>query len=343
MRFERSEIKTGLFFVITFGLLLAVVLFLTAPEVFKSLKEFEVFFDNAGGLKTGAAVNIAGRKIGQVVRIESPVPKKLRPTKQPDFEVLAIVRVDAGAKVYRDASARMVAYGLLAEFQIDFVHGNEESGLAEKGTTFIGERDGGVAEVAGKAIKTLEPLAQAAEQTIKDLRQTVGTLNAFFGQGSDLQASITNIRRIGENVGAITTKDGALDQALINLRELTGKLAVDDGPLIQAIVKLKDAIDQVTAKGALTKTVQNLRDASARLDRMLMRVDPDLTSTLRNTNQLTDTLKRQPWRVIFPVTKKYPEDDLPKPPLAPAPGAAKPKAKATPQKPAPRRAVKPQT
>lgn len=305
MRFERTEIKTGIFFVVTFGALLLVVLYLTAPDVFKQRKEFEIFFDNAGGLKPGAAVNIAGRKIGQVISIESPVAKRLRP--KPEMEVLAVLRVDAAAKVYRDASARMVAYGLLAEYQIDFVRGNEEAGLAENGSTFIGERDGSIADAANKAIKTLEPVAEAAEATIKELRVTIGTLNTFFGQGSDLQASITNIRRVGENIGNLTAKDGSLGAALDNIKSLTAKLSADDGSLMQTIGKLKEAADQLIAKKQLQEALGSLRSAAAKADRVIGKIEPQLAATLRNVEQLTDTLKRQPWRVIWPTTKTYPE------------------------------------
>jgi virulence factor Mce-like protein len=337
MKFERTEVRTGIFFVATFGLLLGVVLFLTAPGLFRPLKEFEVFFDNAGGLKPGASVNLGGRKIGQVLEIESPVPKVLRPTQHPDYEVLVKIQVDRNAKVYRDAVARMGANGLLAEMMVDFVQGNEESGLAQRGDTFIGERQPDVGSVAAKAIKTLEPVAAAAESTLKDLKVTISTLNGFFGQGSDLQASIANIRRVGENIAVLTNKDGTLGLALENIRGMTEKLASEDGPLNQTLKKARDAMDQLGKDKALEKTLANAKAATARLNALLGGVQPQLTQTATNVEQLTDTLKRQPWRVIFPVTKKYPEDDLPKPTPTPPP-KAKPK-----PTPAPRKAVRADT
>ena len=319
MKFERTEVRTGIFFVATFGLLLGVVLFLTAPGLFRPLKEFEVFFDNAGGLKPGAAVNLGGRKIGQVLEIESPVPKVLRPTQHPDYEVLVKIQVDKNARVYRDAVARMGAFGLLAEMMVDFVQGNEESGLAQRGDTFIGERQPDVGSVAAKAIKTLEPVAAAAESTLKDLKVTISTLNGFFGQGSDLQASIANIRRVGENIAVLTNKDGTLGLALENVRAMTEKLAAEDGPLNQTLKKARDAMEQLSKDKALQKAIANLRDSSARLESILSDVKPKLSQTATNAEQLTDTLKRQPWRVIFPVTKKYPEDNLPKATPTPTP------------------------
>ena len=331
MKFERTEVRTGIFFIATFGLLLGVVLFLTAPGLFRPLKEFEVFFDNAGGLKPGASVNLGGRKIGQVIAIESPVPKVLRPTQHPDYEVLVKIRVDRNAKVYRDAVARMAANGLLAEMMIDFVQGNEESGLAQRGDTFIGERQLDVSSVAAKAIKTLEPVAAAAESTLKDLKVTISTLNAFFGQGSDLQASIANIRRVGENIAVLTNKDGTLGLALENIRAMTEKLASEDGPLNQTLRKARDAMEQLSKDKALEKTLANMRAATARLESLLAGVQPKLSQTATNVEQLTDTLKRQPWRVIFPVTKKYPEDE------ARNAAATRPAPKPTPP---PRRAVR---
>lgn len=323
MKFERSEVRTGIFFVATFGLLLGVVLFLTAPGLFRSLKEFEVFFDNAGGLKPGASVNIGGRKIGQVLEIDSPVPKALRPTQHPDFEVLVKIRVDSNARVYRDAVARMGSNGLLAEMMIDFVQGNEESGLAERGSTFIGERQLDVSSVAAKAIKTLEPVAAAAEATLKDLKVTIGTLNAFFGQGSDLQASISNIRRVGENMASISSKEGSLGVAMENVRILTERLASDDGPLTQALKKARDAMDQLSKDNALQKTLANIRLVSERLERLLASLQPKLNQTAANAEQLTDTLKRQPWRIIYPTTKQYPEDTA-EPTPSPSPRKAVP-------------------
>ena len=308
MKFERSEVRTGIFFVATFGLLLGVVLLLTAPGLFRSLKEFEVFFDNAGGLKPGASVNLGGRKIGQVLQIDSPVPRALRPTQHPDYEVLVKIRVDSSARVYRDAVARMGSNGLLAEMMIDFVQGNEESGVAERGSTFIGERQLDVSSVAAKAIKTLEPVAAAAESTLKDLKVTIGTLNAFFGQGFDLQASIANIRRVGENFASLSGKDGSLGLALENIRVLTEKLASEDGALSQTLKKARDAMEQLSKDKALEKTLANLRGLTDRADRIISGLGPKLEQSMTNFEQFTDTLKRQPWRIIYPTTKTYPAD-----------------------------------
>ena len=60
MKFERNEISTGLLVLATVGVLVGVVLLLAAPGLFKPLNDYQMFFDNAAGVKPGAPV-LAGR------------------------------------------------------------------------------------------------------------------------------------------------------------------------------------------------------------------------------------------------------------------------------------------
>ena len=41
----------------------------------------------------------------------------------------------------------------------------------------------------------------------------------------------------------------------------------------------------------------------------LDRLGPDLEATLSNAKDFTGTLRTQPWRLIWPTTKKYPEEE----------------------------------
>jgi len=75
-------------------------------------------------------------------------------------------------------------------------------------------------------------------------------------------------------------------------------------------------------------TLQNFRESSERL-KSTMR---DLEPVGRNVSEFSETIKSQPWRLIWPGTKKYAEKATP----APAEGtitvrkSAKPKATASP-------------
>src|SRR4030095_6201453 len=161
MQLQRNEVLTGLLVVATLAVLTGILVLLGAPGLFRPLTTYKIYFDNAAGIKLGAPVLLAGRKIGQVAKLYSPVSKEeseravevgrsLRaaeanatpaPEKAaPRYQVRIDVQVDRNAQLYRDSRARMITLGLLGEGAIDFTEGTESSGRARSGELFAGER-----------------------------------------------------------------------------------------------------------------------------------------------------------------------------------------------------------
>lgn len=314
MTFEKNEVRTGLLVLITLGVLLAVLLVVGAPGLFRKQKNYSIFFDNAAGVKPGASVLLAGRKIGNVITITSPVPTSLRPTKAPEAEVRIQVQLADDAKVYRDATARMSQLGLLGEQVIDFIEGNESSGIAESGYTFLGVRQPDFGESIPKIIRVLEPVASNATLTLDDLRKTISSLNLFFDKGGELQGALAEIKNVGANLAATTAKEGSLGKSLDNIQKLTAGLQDEHGELQTALANLRKTTEQLTADGNLKKTLDNFEAASARANRtmkdanaLVAGITPTLSQAATNFNEMTDTLKRQPWRLVWPGTKKYDE------------------------------------
>src|SRR5262245_52036880 len=151
MNLRSNEIRTGLLVLVTAAVLVAVVLVLSAPGFFYSLNTYYVCFDNAAGVESGTYVFLAGRRVGQVVGLRSPLPVLERPKDHPDYEVLVEVEVAKSARVYRNVHVRMQQYGWFGLQMIDFVEGDEQSGLAPSGTAFVGERVPGIGEVSEQA------------------------------------------------------------------------------------------------------------------------------------------------------------------------------------------------
>src|ERR1700757_3641711 len=148
MQLQKNEIMTGLLVVGTVAVLVFVLVLLGAPGLFRPLVTYKIYVDNAAGIKQGAVVMLAGRKIGQVQKLYSPVSREeerraeeisasVRPpdsnpnvspvpaeTKQ-RFEVRIDVLVDKNAVVYRDCHTRLMQLGLLGEMAIDITAGTE--------------------------------------------------------------------------------------------------------------------------------------------------------------------------------------------------------------------------
>ena len=312
MKFERNEMTTGLLVLTTVGVLLGVILMLSAPGLFHSLNTFEVFFDNAAGVKPGAPVLVAGRKIGQVSTIDSPVVRAKRPAKYPEDEVLITVSIAHNARVYRNATARMQQNGLLGEQVIDFVGGTEDSGVAESGYEFVGERVPDLSSALPRVLAVVEPVASTATLTLGKLNQTIDNLNSVFGQEGELRGALSKLRMTADNLTGITAPDGSLTRSLSNLQEITGKLKSDDGPLFATLNNLQKTTTEINRDDRVQKILVNFEEASSRAaaavsnaNQLIVRLSPTVLSALSNVNQLTDTLKRQPWRVVWPATKKY--------------------------------------
>jgi hypothetical protein len=67
--------------------------------------------------------------------------------------------------------------------------------------------------------------------------------------------------------------------------------------------------NQLTKNDNITVTLANFRDSSEKLKAALAQINPDLEATLRNAKDFTATVRSQPWRLFWPSTKKYPEDE----------------------------------
>ncbi|PYJ37807.1 MAG: hypothetical protein DME81_07355 [Verrucomicrobia bacterium] len=294
MQLQRNEIMTGLLVIGTVAVLAFVLVLLGAPGLFRPLVTYKIYFDNAAGIKVGAPVMLAGRKIGQVQKLFSPVsreederaqkadaelhppepgatpsptPTEAKPN-QPKYEVRIEVQVDKRAAVYRDAHARLMQLGLLGDMAIDITQGTQNSGRAKDGEMFPGERVPDFGEAAAKMLEVIKPVAAEATSTMKDLQNTAQNLSRLTDENSELNLALGEFKTFGEHLVDLTAPDAALSHNNIGV------------------------------------SLQNFRDSSERLKATMNDLDP----AARNIKDFSETVKTQPWRLIWPTTKKYPEE-----------------------------------
>jgi ABC-type transporter Mla subunit MlaD len=303
MQLRRNEILTGLLVLGTVGVIVGTLILLGAPGLFRPLATFRVYFDNAAGIKLGAPVLLAGRKIGQVQKLYSPVsPEEDRraqeaaasirppsanvtptpPTGKPKFEVRVDVQVDKNAHVYHDALVRMITLGLLGEMAIDFTQGTEPSGRAKDGDSFAGERAPDFSEAAAKLLDVVQPVAQEATATMKELQATAQNLSRITDKDSELNQALAQFKSFGENLVEITSDDGALTMSLKNIQKIS---------------------DQLAGNNNIAVTLQNFRHSSEKLKALMRDIEP----VGRNIAELSEAVKTEPWRLIWPSKKKSPE------------------------------------
>ena len=177
MQIHKNELSTGILVLATLAVFVVVIVVIGMPGVIKPLNTYRVYFDNAGGIRPGAPVLLAGREIGKVARLESPVPPEKRPKEHANFEVSIDVQVAKDAALYRNVTARLTQQGLMGQQVIDFVYGDEKTGLAENHTEFVGERVPDVTESVNENIKRLTGPGSDLALTIKNTKEFALMLN----------------------------------------------------------------------------------------------------------------------------------------------------------------------
>ena len=304
MQLQRNEILTGLLVIGTIAVVAFILVLLGAPGLFRPLVTYKIYFDNAAGIKQGAPVMLAGRKIGQVQKLFSPVSPKEEKSAQeadaaihppepnvsptpaetkPRFEVRVDVQVDKSARVYRDARTRLTQLGLLGDMAIDITQGTEGSGRAKDGDMFAGERTPDLGEAAAKMLEVIKPVATEATNTMKDLQQTAQNLNRLTDENSELTLALGQFKTFGTHLVDITAPDSALSLSLTNIQKISTSLSENNN---------------------IEVTLQNLRASSEKLKVTVS----DLGPVGQNLKEFSETIKTQPWRLIWPSTKKYQQE-----------------------------------
>src|SRR3954465_253179 len=282
MQLRRNEVLTGLLVLVTIAVLAFILILLGAPGLFRPLVTYKIYMDNAAGIKQGAPVLLAGRKIGQVDKLFSPVSKEEAgkavaaaealhsgdpsptPADKPKYEARIDVKVDRNALVYRDARTRLITLGLLGEVAIDITQGNESSGRASDGEIFAGERVPDFGESISKMLDIVKPVATEATNTLKELQTTAQNLSRITDESSQLNMGLAQFPPFAETLTSLTARDSSLNVALNNIEKISTDLSSNDNIQI---------------------TLQNFRESSEKLRGVLNdlnQLGPDLKVSSAN-------------------------------------------------------------
>jgi len=316
MNILRNEVRTGLLVVISLSALVAILLFLGAPGVFIPQHTYWIYFQDAASIKPGSPVLLAGRKIGQVRALFSPVPDSERP--DPKLETKIEVQVNSTARIFKHVKAQITQPTMLGDSVIDFSNGDEASGLAQNDASFIGELAPSLSGLAPMVMERLDPVLAKLNGTLDSLQKTSDNLTKLTAQGADLPEAFTEFKQLGMNLNELSGYQGPLRQSLQNIEALTS----DQGKLVQSLNQLAELTGpegslsktfkntekftaELTANNDAAATLRNLRELSENLNRRMTQLGQQFSVIGVNLEQASDTVKHQPWRLIWKSTKEY--------------------------------------
>jgi len=98
------------------------------------------------------------------------------------------------------------------------------------------------------------------------------------------------------------------------------KLMGSDGALNKTLKNAKKVTAELSGNKDIGATLHNLKETSAQLNTTVAALSVQFKQVGQNLTEASDTVKRQPWRLIWPSTKKYSADSD----TTPAPPASTP-------------------
>lgn len=267
------EVKVGALVLFATGLLVAFVLVLGDFTV-GSTFNFDVEFDNAGGLKPGADVAIAGINVGNV--------QSLRFVQREGGDVTSgAVAVRARLAVetqYADSIRENSEYfittrGVLGEPYIEIVTSDFETPALEEGAVVQGVEPPRIDIIVSKAselMSSLSDLLNDPEIHTKDL----------------IANSASLMKNIDEFV--IANRDN-LDQTVDNVRDGTGEA----NQLLAALnVAIEDGENLKRTMRDVQRTASNANAISTRIDRDIDPILEDVTATASSARRVGESADR---------------------------------------------------
>ncbi|MEW6238037.1 MAG: MlaD family protein [Candidatus Omnitrophota bacterium] len=177
-----KEAKLGLFVVIVLLAFFFFTVNMGALFFTRSYTNYTVYFRNIGTLEKGAPVKQAGFDIGEVGRIARATVKK--PT--PEYYIVVEISVSDNAIISMDSIATIQTLGMMGEkyVEIGFGGGDPAIPLIKDGPP--------PTRLTGQGPQELDKVIESAAALSDDVRETVKSLNAIFGDES-LQKNIIQL------------------------------------------------------------------------------------------------------------------------------------------------------
>lgn len=294
------EVKVGALFLVGIALLVAFVLVL-GDFSFGEGFHFSVEFDNAGGLKPGADVAIAGLNVGTVQELRFLKNEKATDPDAAAVAVRAKIRVDES---YADAIRTnsdffITTRGVLGEPYIEIVTRDFDAQPIQKDAILRGVDPPRMDLIVAKASELLTALTELLDDPeihAKDLLANTaslmknldlflidnrGVLDETLGNVRDGSASAKNVLA-GLDVAVGDGKElktifGDTRAVAKNARGITTRLDKDIDPLMDDVVasagnlrNVAESADRIVAgnEAKINDTIGHINSSTAKLDRM---------------------------------------------------------------------------
>jgi phospholipid/cholesterol/gamma-HCH transport system substrate-binding protein len=227
-----TELKIGILTLIAFAIAVAVIFLLSGEGgFFWQRYRLKTKFDNVAGLKSGAAVRVAGVEVGTVKAVEFSGA---------DVVVTFEVKKEMQSRITTSSVASIGSVSLLGESALDISPSLKGTPLPPDAFLPSKRAPGQLADVAEGATKALDQAAGLLRE-IRSGRGTIGKLFTDDALYRDVEGFVSAAESVAQNLkagrgtlGRLNTDDKVyrdLEASLHNLQDVTGRINAGEGSL----------------------------------------------------------------------------------------------------------------
>ncbi len=294
MQSKREQVLVGLFVLIAVAVLFGTV-FVMSGAYGRSTIKFHAYITFAGGLEPGATVRYAGGpKVGRVESVQ------LDPQDPARLDVVFSVQSDLPVKT--DSHVKIMSMSPLGDNHLEIYPGSTQAPRAASGAVLPSLKYVDFNALTAQ-LNDLNPQAQELLRNLNDraveVKETIARVNDLLSpqNRANLAATIANARGMLEenrpqikttlqNVNAVSEK---LQPVLEDFRK-TAEQANQTLNHVDAMVG-ENRADVRQAVVELRRTLTNMTDATARLDKTLDVNSENIDELLDNMRHVTENLK----------------------------------------------------
>jgi phospholipid/cholesterol/gamma-HCH transport system substrate-binding protein len=248
---ERSiEVKVGALILVSMGILAAFILVMGGLTFEKTFTVY-VDFDNPGGLQPGAAVRIAGVKVGNVKALEF-LGGKIDPKSGRHVLVRADVAIEQRVSdaVHEDADFYVTTQGVLGEQFLAIDPGSPEKPVIQPGAVVKGIDPPRLDLFLAKAYELLDTTVNGIKNN-REVIASIATNTAGLLKGivANVDDMTSEAKQLTHDARVNYVDNPKLLQTVDNISVLTTKIRDDSGPM------LKDAREALANLNRLSSTV----------------------------------------------------------------------------------------
>jgi phospholipid/cholesterol/gamma-HCH transport system substrate-binding protein len=280
MEYRRSEIRAGVFLLLSFAILVVMVFAVSdIQSLFKKKKEVKALFLFSDGIEKNAQVRLSGIKVGKVadIRVAPEFTDKIELT----------LSVFSDTVIRQDAKAAIKSLGLVGGKYVELTGGTPKAPLLEPGGMIIGE----------ESFK-LEDLTKAALDVAGKLKNIAANLDHMLGDpalAKALKTTIRNLQEASANVKDMTSHKEEVAQTLMNLEDMTShkeEVAQTLKSLPILLKKIDESADNL--KSLTEKSDKLVADNKKNIDEMVA----NFRDMGKNLKDLSEEVKKAPWKLL---------------------------------------------